>query len=575
MMDSDPDLEVQEEFGETPQLLDRPEAFFERSRYVPTTRLFRYASRIGIAQAGPPNSSTVEWELGRAALLLTVVAVFDYSAWTLLFRQMVATSVSLFWVPYVFAALLTTATMIFEVRILTMRTTGSLWKRGLTYASRVALILLAGLATSQPVELLMFGGAIERRIHEESVVRFALDVHQRLLFDEGDQRSRTEAAKSAVSDAMASKFGSAEGSGGFVGGLGGLAVANLRESRESRRSAERLLAQVNELRNFNPGNHKGCPVEVNLSVCGGQRPGSGAEAARIGASCERSYRAAQASWDGNRVEDQILTKLHDKWASYVAAACSTPASDLYNAGQCTAAREIADATGTAGELRARGQCNRGNFNRLVDRGRATSGAAAEQFGAIVRQSSDEEAGAKSEIGEMEGSAKTEGLARQATLEQEAAKIATTVAAMKQVIPTLLRSKPATYAICAPHGAIARWPSGCGSDGKLPGISYDYEVMSYDFMEQLRVMNDLKAGRPPRWPAMGPDATDRLKQFGLARAYYESPLWLAGAERDSVQFQLTWWVVFGGALFIPLIILFYKLNLPPALQNYFEREAIDG
>lgn len=555
---------------ETPQRLDRPEAFFERSRFVPTTKLYRYAAWIGLAQAGPPDSLTVEQELGRSALLLTVVAIFDYFAWVLLFSQMVATSAAYVWVPFVFAALLTTATIIFEFRIITMRS-GSGW---VAYASRVLLIGVAALATSQPVEILMFSGAIDRRIHEESVVRFALDVHQRLLFDEADQASRAGAAKRAVSDAMTEKFGAGEGSGGFVGGLGGLAVANLRESREARRTAERLLTQVNELRTFSPGTHKGCPLELNSSSCGGRRPTSVGEASSISASCERSYRAVQASWDGNRVEDQLLTKLHDKWGAYVAAACATPASDMYNAGQCGTAREIADASDATGELRTRGQCNKASFNRLLDRSRSIAGAAAEQFGAIVQQSADEEAKTKEEIGAMEGSAVTEGKARQSTLEQEAAKIATTIAAMKQVIPTLLRSKPGSYAICAPHGEVVGWPSRC-SEGKLPGISHDYEVMGYDFMEQLRVMNDLLEGRPPRWPVMGADAEERLKEFGLARAYYEAKTWKINAERDADQFYWTYKLVFLGALFIPFIVLAYKSSIPPALQRYFDREANDG
>jgi hypothetical protein len=210
----------------------------------------------------------------------------------------------------------------------------------------------------------------------------------------------------------------------------------------------------------------------------------------------------------------------------------------------------------------------------MDRSRSTAGAAAEQFGAIMQQSSEEEAKTKAEIGAMEGSAVTEGKARQSTLEQEAAKIATTIAAMKQVIPTLLRSKPGSYAICAPHGEVVGWPSRC-SDGKLPGISHDYEVMGYDFMEQLRVMNDLLEGRPPRWSVMGPDAEARLKEFGLARAYYEAKTWKIDAERDAEQFGHTYWLVFMGALFIPFIVLVYKLNIPPSLQRYFDRESEDG
>jgi hypothetical protein len=553
-----------------PARLDRPEAFFERSRFVPTTRLYRYAAWLGLAQAGPPESSTVERELGRAALLLSVVAVFDYTAWVLLLRQMVATSVGLFWVPFLFAALLTTATIIFEFRILTMRSTSN----PLIYLARIFLISVAAAATSQPVELLMFGGAIDRRVHEESVVRFALDVHQRLLFDEADQRSRSEAAKRAVRDAMASKFGDGDGSGGFVGGLGGLAVSNLQQARSSRLSAERLLVQATELRSYAPGTHKGCPVETS-SACKGRRPASVTEAAAIGSSCERTYRAAQASWDGNRVEDQLLTKLHDKWGAYVSAACSLPGSPEAEAGQCAAAQEIAEATGPTGELRGRGACNRGTYNRLLDRSHTTAGGAAVQFGAIIAQASSEESKVKAEIGVMEGSAQTEGKERQATLEQEAARIATTIAAMKQVIPTLLRSKPATYTICAPHGELVRWPLGCGDRGKLAGISADYEVMSYDFMEQRRVMGDLREGRPPRWPVMGDDAVARLRAFGMAKEYYASKDYREAAMRDATEFEFTYWLVFAGALFIPFIVLVYKANMPPALQRYFEREAGDG
>ena len=261
---------------------------FRKGRYRPTRRLYKLAEFFGLNIHGDATDQNVEIELGRAGLLLVVISLFDWLAWFLLINTMVQSGVKLsLWTPFCLfmATVFTTATVVFEIRIMTMPKASIKANYG-TYISRVALIFVAALATSQPMELAFFDGPIQQRAHEESVIRFALDVDQRIRNDEADLMDKRRRADSAKARAVAAAFGATEGAEGSgsgeakpgkvsAGSRGGLALAKQESFEEQRLQAERDVKRAEALK-VAAGEHQGCPL-VRPS-CGGKMPRSRAAA---------------------------------------------------------------------------------------------------------------------------------------------------------------------------------------------------------------------------------------------------------------------------------------------------------
>lgn len=112
-------------------------------------------------------------EMGFVALLLTVIFLFDLIAWTLLWNVILQSGIlkiSLWTIPALFGGLLFAfATFIYERQFVTADTTTGLLKMIGPVSLRIIVIVIAAVITSQPIELLVFKGPIDRRIHEESV----------------------------------------------------------------------------------------------------------------------------------------------------------------------------------------------------------------------------------------------------------------------------------------------------------------------------------------------------------------------------------------------------------------------
>lgn len=112
-------------------------------------------------------------EMGYVALLLTIIFLFDLVAWTLLWNVILQSGIiklSLWTIPALFGGLLFAfATFIYERQFMTADTSGGLLKILWPVSIRLAVITIAAAITSQPIELLVFKGPIDRRIHDESV----------------------------------------------------------------------------------------------------------------------------------------------------------------------------------------------------------------------------------------------------------------------------------------------------------------------------------------------------------------------------------------------------------------------
>jgi predicted nucleic acid-binding Zn-ribbon protein len=112
-------------------------------------------------------------EMGYVALMLTIIFVFDLAAWTLLWNMIfhagkmqfgLLTPLAVF-CGLIFAAMI----FIYERQFMTADTYKRWRYVWWPVTIRLIVIAVAAAITTQPVEVMVFKGPIERRVHEESV----------------------------------------------------------------------------------------------------------------------------------------------------------------------------------------------------------------------------------------------------------------------------------------------------------------------------------------------------------------------------------------------------------------------
>ncbi|HEX4955393.1 MAG TPA: hypothetical protein VF017_18535 [Thermoanaerobaculia bacterium] len=117
-------------------------------------------------------------EMGSAALLLAVVLTFELLAWSMLFNVLVHSAQWTVGPRTILAMLLggifAAAVFLFEKSFVTADASEERWRISIAYAIRLVVILGSAAATAQPIELLVFGGAIENRLYEENVLAEAV-----------------------------------------------------------------------------------------------------------------------------------------------------------------------------------------------------------------------------------------------------------------------------------------------------------------------------------------------------------------------------------------------------------------
>ena len=149
-------------------------------------------------------------EMGYVALMLTIIFVFDLAAWTLLWNMIFhAGKMHLGWLTPVaiFCGLIFAAMIfIYERQFMTADTHGRWRKVWWPITIRLIVIAVAAAITTQPVEVMVFQGPIERRIHEESVRVEALS----RLRDLKEAKERSRGATGLIGTVEYSSFQSSE-----------------------------------------------------------------------------------------------------------------------------------------------------------------------------------------------------------------------------------------------------------------------------------------------------------------------------------------------------------------------------
>ena len=147
----------------------------------------------------------VAYEMGTAACILLVVLLFELLAWSLLFNVLVHsarwTVSPRTFLAFLLAAIFGGGVFLFERSFITADLGERPAKKVLAYLLRLVVIFGSCVATSQPVELLVFGGAIETRLRDENALAEAV----RLV----DPRQKYEAAAAEKSASEIEKEGTA------------------------------------------------------------------------------------------------------------------------------------------------------------------------------------------------------------------------------------------------------------------------------------------------------------------------------------------------------------------------------
>lgn len=144
------------------------------SSYGLTGILGKLACRFGLDVHGPTGltrSAAVEMKF--AAFLLAVIFSFDWLAWSLLWNVIFNQGLFSFNL-YAFGAItagaiFAMATLVYERQFLTSDTSDKGLRKSLAVLIRLVVLGIAAVATSQPIELLVFNGPIQERVHEEGI----------------------------------------------------------------------------------------------------------------------------------------------------------------------------------------------------------------------------------------------------------------------------------------------------------------------------------------------------------------------------------------------------------------------
>ncbi|HEV2991379.1 MAG TPA: DUF4407 domain-containing protein [Candidatus Angelobacter sp.] len=117
-----------------------------------------------------------------------------------------------------------------------------------------------------------------------------------------------------------------------------------------------------------------------------------------------------------------------------------------------------------------------------------------------------------------------------------------------------------------------------ADGSVDkDTGYRFVFADYSFLDKFRIIDDIMAGRPPRWPGAEQDDIKFLqKKYGLYDDH-DNISDLKGQARSAAEERLaaetknarrTYYAVFGVALIIPFMSLLFKIIMPAPLSYYY-------
>ena len=502
-------------------------------------------------------SNRARIEMGYAALLLLLIFLFDTLAWSLLFNSIFYSGLlTVGWgTPFALAIALifSLATFIYERQFITADASEGLLRFCFAITIRVGVLIMAALLTAQPIELFVFQGPIKNRIHEEGILKEVVHRRKQLEVAKKKAQGRTDEAlkqkleRSDVHAAHQAAIGltktlttGVETADSEVEGLATLldqklagetkrageikdlssAIQRLEKQVESDRERLRRLqadlsdAEIEERRRY-----------FQLEVAE-QGAGSGGSLSSISSATveEARLQLVSATDAVERLEAEIegidsLERLKDQRARLKSLRSKRNVND-----------------GDLAALRLQKQ--------RADEALATARADLEQQKKAELEAQEAFKKKKSEIAEKWEEEKQLGIISVDRLRDWVRELHQK-GSQKKITESPTVSLPANTKL------------------------WVYERQDYDFFRQLRVLEDLKSGEPPRWPDVAPEARDQLTQeYSLEAASQLGDEARRRRAAETVQFRRTYYVVYFVAMVIPLLILAFKLLMAAELKSYY-------
>lgn len=104
----------------------------------------------------------------------------------------------------------------------------------------------------------------------------------------------------------------------------------------------------------------------------------------------------------------------------------------------------------------------------------------------------------------------------------------------------------------------------GRDYRDAETNLEFRFVDYDFLEKLRIIDDLRKARPVRWPGATPAIRARLaSEYGMYDDADQVTL-----DVDAATASRTYWSIFGVAIIIPFMSLLFKIIMPAHLAYYY-------
>ena len=419
-------------------------------------------------------------EMGSAALLLCVVLLFELLAWSMLFNVLVHSADWRLSLRTVFALLLggvfSAGIFLFEKSFITSDFREAALQKSLAYSIRLVIIAGSALATAQPIELLVFGGAIERRLHEENVLAEAVrQIGEVLELERKAQPKKEGELQQELMNTMQ--------------------YTDLQTAKLER---DALKVHIGELESRLPG--------LREAVTRADR-----EIERAAASRSRANRALNAaSTESGRAQARRDLTYAENWLAAARSRKANAASQL-----ASVQEELQTSNLKLGVIEGNVTTYEGKYQKKVDeeRGRDT---------------------ARSRVSEVELKNRKEWM-----------KIVQGAKPGEEIV------NPQTHRVLHPKPA--------------------------DFTERLRVLDDLRTGRPAQWPSTSDEARNRaVELFGLDDP--EGPPSESRARNeqrrtdDATLFRSVYRVAFIMACVIPLLTVAFKLLMAGELKVYYSTLA---
>lgn len=454
-------------------------------------------------------------EMGYAALLILIVTIFDFLAWSLLFNALLhPTSTHPFafdWITLFgslpLASLFSGAVFIYERQFFTTDVHDRKKLRlAVAIFLRLAVIGAAAVVTAQPIELLVFSGPIKKRVHEESIRSECARLYGKL--QEQKKKKPYAILKLANQSSEAS---------------------DLREAKQERKKL--LVEQQRLATRLSIARSRYLQWRRKRRVCFRKKQKLRRKLARIPKMDWKRRNQPERDFFELSKRCKRATRFRDRYAAQ---------RNNYGSQLAYTRTRLQIAEKTLSENRTAFQARRKELGERAEGLAKQAAVSLDKIRGWIKKISLE------------------------SLDEDQQK--KKVAQLEQSRQTYERCRQANFSNHKEKCSFAKANYDYQKKRMLGPFGEPFQFPVYDFFSRLRVLDDLYHGRPPRWP----DIPQKMKTFLME----EFGLFGLAPERlreEANQYKFTYYVVYAIAFIIPLLLVAMKFLIASELTGYYSVE----